>query len=130
PSLEYALVTAVETGDGVLVAGTSAERWRPTALRRAVTALRVPITVVAVAMTVLLVLPDGAVARIRSPHAGDSVEHGRSSGGPNASRLTPLAADVVAPTYSGVKARTVDEPSDIRTLVGSVVTVRGRGDAA
>ena len=35
PSLEYALVTAVETGDGAFVADTSAERWRPTALRRA-----------------------------------------------------------------------------------------------
>jgi hypothetical protein len=130
PSLEYALVTAVETGDDAFVARASAERWRPTALRRAIRALRTPVAVAAVVTVVLLVLPAGAVARIRSPHAGDSLERGRTSGRPNASRLMPLAADVAPPAYSGVRSRTVDEPSDIRTLIGSVVTVRGRGDGA
>ncbi len=130
PSLEYALVTAVETGDGAFVSRASAEPWRPTALRRAVGALRTPIAAATVAMIVLLVLPAGAVGRIRSPRAGDSLERSGANGGANANRLTPLAADVAAPAYSGVRPKTLDEPSDIRTLVGSVVTVRGRGDAA
>ena len=105
PSLEYALVTAVETGDGAFVARASTERWRPTALRRAVRALRTPVAVAAIATIVLLVLPAGAVARIRAPHAGDSLERGRAGGGPNASRLTPLAADVCS---AGVQRRAIE----------------------
>jgi hypothetical protein len=129
PALDYTLVTAIETGDRAFVASAKPDRWRTTALRRAVLSLRVPMAVAALATIVLLALPAGAVARIHSPHAGDSIDRGGKNGGPNASRLTPLAADVIPPAYSGQRPRTLDEPNDIRTLVGSGVTVRGRGDA-
>jgi hypothetical protein len=36
-------------------------------------------------------------------------------------------AQIVPPAYSGQPPTTVDEPSDVRTLVGSTVTFRGRG---
>ena len=43
--------------------------------------------------------------------------------------MTPLVADIVPPTYSGQRSSSVDEPTDIRTLEGSRITVRGRGGA-
>jgi hypothetical protein len=130
PALEYNLVTAVETGDRALVANVSPAHWRLTAWRRAARALGAPIAVAAAATIVLLVLPAGAVARMRSPRAGDSIERAGLGRRPSVSRLAPLVADVAPPHYSAERSRTVDEPSDIRALVGSVVTVRGRGDAA
>ena len=85
------------------VADASAERWRPTARRRAIRALRAPVAVAAVATIVLLAAPGrsgGAhslaarrrFARARPRAAADRI----------ASRLTPLVADVVA---AGVQRR-------------------------
>jgi len=130
PALEYALVTAVETGDRGFIEHARPEPWKPAALRRAILAVRAPMAVAVVATIALLVLPAGAVARIRSPHAGDSVERDPAGRRSDASRLTPLAADVTPPAYSGERPRAIDEPSDVKTLVGSVINIHGRGDAA
>lgn len=128
PSLEYTLVTAVETGNDGLVSASSTTRWVPTARRRAMRVVGAPLLVVAGAIVVILLLPAGAVARMRAPHPGDLLERtglARS----RESRLAPLVADIVPPTYSGQRASSVDEPTDIRTLEGSRITVRGRGGA-
>jgi hypothetical protein len=128
PSLEYTLVTAVETGDTSYVASAKTDRWRPIAIRRSARALRTPFAVVVAAVVILLVLPGGAVARMARPHAGDSID--RVVGNrPSASRLNPLVADVVPPRYSGEKPTSLDEPRDVRAIVGSGLTVSGRGDA-
>ena len=130
PSLEYALVTAVESGEPRFVQGTSTDRWLVVARRRVARALRTPSAAFAVAVIVLLVLPSGAVARVRSPHAGDSLERRPASRSGRRNRLAPLVAELAPPAYSGQRASTIDEPSDVRALVGTRVTIRGRGDGA
>ena len=129
PSLEYTLVTAVETGNASFLSGAKAERWRPIAIRRAGRALRPPLAVAIAAFATLLLLPGGAVARMTLPRAGDSLERGSGLGRSSASRLTPLVAEVVPPRYSGEKESKLDEPRDIRAIVGSALTISGRGDA-
>ncbi|HTE44438.1 MAG TPA: hypothetical protein VK636_04250 [Gemmatimonadaceae bacterium] len=128
PALEYSLITAVELKDDKRIGTHGANGWSSTALRRASRALGTPLAAVIVGVVVTLLLPTGAVARMRSPHAGDSLE--RASIGKRTNRLTPLVAEVVPPQYSGEKTVAIDEPNDIRALAGSVVTLRGRGDGA
>ena len=41
-----------------------------------------------------------------------------------------MAARVAPPPYSGQSATLIEEPSEVRALVGSSVTLQGRGDAA
>jgi hypothetical protein len=130
PTLEYLLVTAVDTGDESLVPMATTAGWTSTAWKRALRALRAPALVLAAAIIVVLLLPGGAVARIRSPRAGDSLDRPLLGAGARDNRLSPLVAEVVPPAYSGERNTTTDEPSDIRTLVGSDITLRGRGDAA
>ena len=129
PSLEYTLVTAVETGNASFVSGAKTDRWRPIAMRRSGRALRAPLAVAIVALATLLLLPGGAIARMTLPRAGDSIERGAGLGRSSASRLTPLVAEVVPPRYSGEQALKLDEPRDIRAIVGSALTISGRGDA-
>ena len=129
PSLEYTLVTAVETGNASYVAGAKTDRWRPIAIRRAGRALRTPIAVIVGAFVILFVMPGGAVARMTLPHAGDSLDRASVARGTRASRLSPLVAEVVPPRYSGEKTTTLDQPRDIRALVGSALAMSGRGDA-
>jgi hypothetical protein len=128
PSLEYALVTAVELGDVGFVAVEPSTQWSATASRRAALVLRAPAAVVVAAVLVVFALPSGAVARMRSPHSGDSID--RPNVGTRRTRLTPLVAEVTPPAYSGERSTAIDEPSDIRALTGSVLTLRGRGDGA
>lgn len=129
PSLEYTLVTAIETGDERFVSEGGNERWPATARRRAAAAAVAPIAALIVAAIVVMLLPSGAVARIRSPHAGDALDLPTRAVARRASRLTPLVAQIESPAYSGQRSQTIDEPSDLKALVGSVVTLRGRGDA-
>jgi len=127
PSLDFTLATAVETGDERIVARAAADRWMATAVQRAARVVRTPLASIVAAGTILFVLPTGAVARVRAPHAGDSLDRpGRVSG--RASRLTPLVAQIMSPAYSGRQPATIDEPSDIRALVGSTITLRGQGN--
>ncbi len=128
PSLEYRLVTALETGAENLVSRDTASRWSATARSRAMRGAGVPLGIAIVTGAVLLVLPTGAVARIRSPRPGDALDR-PARGASNKGRLTPLVAQVEPPVYSREAATTIDEPADIRTLVGSLITLRGRGEA-
>jgi hypothetical protein len=128
PTLEYALVTAVELDDSAFVATDSTNRWSSTAARRAARSLGAPLAAVIAGLIIVLILPSGAVARVRSPHAGDSLE--RVGIRKRASRLTPLVAEVTPPPYSGERPVAIDEPNDIRALTGSVLTLRGRGDGS
>jgi hypothetical protein len=126
PSLNFTLATAVEIGDERIIADAPADRWTTTAVRRAARVVRAPLASIIAAGIILFVLPAGAVARVRAPHAGDSLDRaGRVAG--RANRLTPLVAQIVSPAYSGRQPTTIDEPSDVRALVGSTITLRGQG---
>src|SRR4029078_3564476 len=94
--IAYTLVTAVETGDATLVHAARGDRWTRTARRGAVRAPLVPLVAPASTLGVLLLLPAGAVARIRSPHPGDSI---RGSARRDASRrrLSPPPRRLEAP---------------------------------
>lgn len=129
PSLEYRLVTAMETGMDSLVPLGETSEWSSSAARRTARAVGPALVASLAVVVVLLLLPSGAVARIRSPHTGDALERiaGRARG--SANRLTPLVVDVAPPSYSGEKPATLDDPGDVRTLVGSAIVIRGRGDA-
>jgi hypothetical protein len=121
PSLEYALVTAVEAGEERFVAGISTDRWLSVAQRRAVRALGAPIAALIAAVGVILLLPrDEAVA--------DALDRVPASRVGHLNRLAPLVADVAPPAYSGRPTTTIDEPGSVRALVGSRITLRGRGD--
>jgi hypothetical protein len=126
PGLEYRLVTSVETGDERFVTRDSVGRWTGTASRRAVRVVLTPMIVLIAAAIVMVLLPRGAVARVSTPHAGDALDRtGRRA--PGASRLSPLVARVAAPSYTGEALVTMDEPTDVHALIGSVVTLTGRG---
>jgi hypothetical protein len=130
PALEYSLVTAVAMGSPAIAANIESERWSTAAANRVLRALGRPALAIAIATAVVILLPAGAVARVRSPHAGDALDRVAGQGGAAANRLAPLVAQIVPPAYSGEKAIALDEPTDLRALVGSVVTLHGRGDGS
>ena len=131
PSLAWTLVTAVETGDERLLNTSAHASWPAIAGRRAARALAVPFAAIIAVVGALLVLPPGAVARVRSPHPGDAIDAvgARRTRGAPRSRLSPLVARVQPPAYSRLRESMLDEPSEIRALPGSRVVLRGRGDA-
>jgi hypothetical protein len=126
PSLEFTLATAIEMDDPRVAAGVTVRDWRPTAVRRAFRVLRAPLVSIIVAAIVVFILPSGAVARVRAPHRGDSLDR-LVRRPPSASRLSPLVATIRPPAYSGERQTTLDEPIDVRALIGSTITLRGRG---
>jgi hypothetical protein len=128
PSLEYRLVTAVEERRESFVPTAAGAHWPKTAASRVGRALAAPVAAALIAFIVPAFVPEGAVARVRSPHVGDALDR-RSPRAVGESRLTPLVAQIEPPAYSGERGTSIDEPADIRTLVGSIVTLRGRGGA-
>jgi hypothetical protein len=127
-SLEYRLATAIETGDERLVAASDPARWTDVARRGALRAVALPLIAGALAAVVMLLMPEGVMARIAAPRIGDILDRAVSRTAAE-SRLTPLVADIAPPAYSGEAPSTIDEPANIRALVGSTVRLRGRGDA-
>ena len=128
PSIGYTLVTAVETGDAALVRATRGESWTSRARAGALRAPLVPIGATAVTLIVLLLLPTGAVARIRSPRPGDSIR-GAASHDASRSRLSPLVARIEPPAYLHAAPTVVDNPTELRPVAGSSITFTGQGSA-
>ena len=131
PSLQYALVTALEPGSErvapLLAREVERNRWESEILPRTLTrAVIPPLAALAVAIAMLLALPRGVVARVRTPSAGDSIERALSRTS-TASRLSPLVARVIPPAYTTLTATVVDEPHTIEALVGSRIELEGRG---
>lgn len=127
--LHFALASAVETGDDGLVATHDSSRWAVTAARRCARAAGVPLLVAVAIMLAMLTLPHGAVARIRAPHPGDALARSTRRS-PAASRLTPLIARVIWPAYAMRRDSTIDDPDDVRALIGSTLVIEGVGAAA
>jgi hypothetical protein len=132
PSLQYALVTAVEmVTERVpprLAREVERHRWEGLILPRALArAALPPLAAIGVAVALLLALPRGVIARVRAPQPGDSVERPAIARPAAASRLSPLAARVTPPVYTGLGPTSLDEPYTIEALVGSRIELEGRG---
>ena len=133
PSLRYALVTAVDPR----YAGTIPEieraaaqvQFEPAVKHAARRALTGPAVAALAFAIVLVALPEGAVARVVAPAAGDALSRARAG-----SRTNPLATVVVhvtPPAYSGLREESFDNPASVRALVGSAISVEGvQGDGA
>lgn len=134
PWLEYRLVTAIDPAfaehRSSLEPAVGEAQWGGVLATAAGRALALPGALAGVALVALLLLPDGAIARARAPRPGDVLDRVGLPAREPRDRLTPLVATIVPPGYSGLAARTIDEPSNIAALTGSRVTLRGRGRAA
>jgi hypothetical protein len=132
PSLQYALVTALEPGAvevaPLLAREVERNRWESALLPRALArAALPPLLALGVAGVMLLALPRGVVARVRAPQVGDSVERPEIARSPAASRLSPLVARVTPPAYAALGPTSVDEPHTVEALVGSRIELEGQG---
>ena len=132
PSLQYALVTAVEPAghrDAALLDRAVEQSWSSAALQSPIRrALIPPLLLGLVLLGLLAVLPRAALTRILDPRAGDALHAPRGIGAPE-SRLTPLVVVVTPPAYARLPTQTLEEPLAVRALVGSAVLLRGRGAA-
>lgn len=134
PRLRYALVTAVDDRHAasrlVLEPRVRETRWGDAIAKRAVRAV-VPALMIALgAWAILLLLPDGAVARVRAPAEGDALDRAAIGRTDADVSLAPLIAEVIPPAYTRERTRTIEEPSSIAAPVGSRVVLRGRGSAS
>ena len=128
PTLEYRLVTAVEARREVFVVNAATEPWSSTARARTRRAIAPALAAMIVAFVAPSFVPASSLHRLLKPQPGDALDiPGRT--GKGASRLTPLVAQIEPPAYSGERPTSVDEPTDLRALVGSTITLHGRGDA-
>ena len=129
PSLEYRLVTAVESEREAMVPLSGTSEWSSTAFARSSRAVVPALAAMLVAFVVPSFVPASSLGRLIAPHRGDALDRPPRRGSGD-SRLTPLVAQIEPPAYSGLGPSSIDDPSDIRALVGSTITLRGRGDAA
>jgi len=133
PALDYALVTAAERSPSLpridaLERAAAAVEFVAPATGEVARRLATPIGIAAASLVLLLFLPPGIVSRVRSPAAGDALDHPVAAGAA-VDRLVPIVARVSPPAYSGLPAQSLDDPSAIGGLVASAVTVEGRGSA-
>lgn len=128
PALRFSLMSEVESrGRLLLVEPAAAHAWPSLARGRIGRILAPPLAVLVALAIVLALLPAGARARAATPRAGDSME--RAAFGARAmNRLTPLAVQVTAPPYAGGGTDRLDDPSVVRALPGSRITVAGPGN--
>ena len=131
PWLHYSLVTSLDprfaTELPALEPVVGEAQWGGLLVLEWWRSMRVPLAVVAICGALLALLPGGSSARALSPSAGDSVD--RPSLAARIDPLSPLAATIDPPAYSGLPDEAIDEPHSIVALVGSAITVRGQGEA-
>ena len=132
PGLHYALVTALEPPESAempalerTIAGADVSGITNVAVRRSVLPAAGALLVAA-----LLLYISPASAFGRSTFLGRMGGNASRPGIPPGSRLEELRADVTPPAYSGQGRRTIDDPSSIRALVGSAITVIGTGSGS
>jgi hypothetical protein len=130
PDLQYALVTAMEQSGSPFVDEMERAAARQdinsathAALRKALLGL----TALAIA-ALLLYVSKSDVGR-----AAGLSRFGHRSGSPDVpagSRLEGIQAAVTPPAYTGERRVTLDDPSSIAALTGSIISIRGKGSAA
>ena len=133
PQLEYALVTRAATRlDDAERAAALDARIARVALEATLTqaireALWRPALALAVAAALLLVLPDGAVARITAPQPGDALARPGAAARAVADPLATIVAEIVPPAYTGLPTQRVDDPAALTAIVGSRIRLEGLG---
>ncbi|HET7551339.1 MAG TPA: hypothetical protein VFK04_08610 [Gemmatimonadaceae bacterium] len=133
PALQYALVTALDAagqpGAAALERRVASVNPRGALRPPVARALIVPALVLTLVLVALIITPAGALERVLHPRPGDSLLH-PAVRELLASRLSPIAVRVEPPTYTRRAAHDLDDPSSVQALIGSRITVRGRGAAA
>lgn len=126
PALRYALITALDPAAAPHAAALEAQAgpvpFEPVAWRAARRAVAVPAGFAAAGLLAVGLLPAGAVTRITEPRAGDALTRAAPAG----NALAALAVTVVPPAYTGLPARTLDDPARVVALVGSRIGIEGR----
>lgn len=130
PGLRYALATAIEPDNAPAVAHPDLHRIASAAdvegiVRRAGgRALGRSLTGFLVVGGVLVLLhPTGLLRGAEAALASGSYKRGAAA----KNRLAGISALVVPPDYSRLPARTLRDPSDVASLIGSKVTFMGNG---
>jgi len=131
PTLRYSLVTVVggpSTGDSAPLLGAASaaplERTARTAARLAIVR---PLLAAAIALIALLAAPRGAMARLTTPRAGDSLDRPGAAARGAADPLAAIVVRVRPPAYTGLPEQVIDDPSSVHALAGGRVVVEGRG---
>jgi hypothetical protein len=131
PALRYALVTSVEPRFAGQVAALEREAehapLEQEVAAAARNALRRPAIFTAVLAAALLIMPDGAVARVTAPAPGDALARVGAAARAADDPLATLVVRVTPPAYAGRPVRSYDDPSTIAALAGSRVRIEGRG---
>ncbi|HEY2025388.1 MAG TPA: hypothetical protein VGG78_00180 [Gemmatimonadaceae bacterium] len=126
PSLEYALVTAVEGTPGdALERDALRGAWWDVERRRLLRTLVLP--ALAVLASVVLVARAPVIVSVARRAVASGATRGRIAA---ADPLRAIRATVRAPAYAGGKITNTDDPTSIDALVASVITISGAGDAA
>ena len=127
PSLRYSLVTIA---DGVRTPGLEMQAlgvpWWTDAQRALLTSLRLPAIIAAVVVALSLWPPLAQRSGMMDVAARTS---GAGSRAMPADVLARVRVAVSPPVYAGRAATTVEDPTSVEALVGSVITVSGNGDA-
>ncbi|MEX2109572.1 MAG: DUF4175 family protein [Gemmatimonadaceae bacterium] len=132
PELHYSLVTAVEQRESPFVEGMETTIARQDvggvtfrALRRGLVAAGAAFVA---AVLILYVSPSeafgrpGALSRLGRFESAPSI--------PIGSRLEDIEVRVTPPAYAGGRTITLDDPSSVAGLTGSIIAIRGRGSVA
>jgi hypothetical protein len=134
PALQYALVTRATgtlrddaPGATALDAQIASAPLEDTLRHATRAALRAPAIAVAVGVALLLVLPQGAVARIAAPRSGDALDRPAAIAAAEEDPLATIVAEILPPAYTGLPASTVEDPAALQAIVGSRIRLRGRG---
>lgn len=131
PALRYALVTSVEPRFAGQVTALEREAAAAPLEQEVATAARSallrPALFAAVLTAALLIMPDGAVARVTAPAPGDALARAGATGRATADPLATIVVRVTPPAYTGRPARAYDDPSTVAALAGSRVRIEGRG---
>lgn len=132
PTLRYALVTQAELGSERGVAAlervVDAAPLEATLREAARAALLRPALTVAGLTALLLLLPAGAVGRVIAPATGDALDRPDVIARAGANPLETIVVRVQPPAYTGLAMQSHDDPASVAALVGSRVTIEGRGE--
>lgn len=129
PVLRYALVTAVEgPAAGDVERQAVATPWWDEERRALLRALALPAAALLVVLALVSVAP--RLARVRANVAEDASRPGGRSSGGAVDPLASIRVSVQPPGYSGGAATSLDDPTSVDALVGSLLTVSGSGEAA
>ena len=127
PSLEYALVSAVEGTPGdALERDALRGGWWDVERRRLLNTLALPALAVLASVVLVACVPT-IVNLARRAAIMTGATHGRTAA---ADPLRAMRATIRAPAYAGGKVTHIDDPTSIDALVASLITISGAGDAA